>query len=363
MLPPRREPQPLQPIETVAARREASALIVTRTPVRVSFLGGGTDYPDHYREHGGQTLGAAIDKYSYVTINRLARLFEYRIRVSYSRTELVRHAGEIEHPAVRECLLHAGIDSDVEIHYVGDLPARTGLGSSSSFTVGLLHALYALRGEAVDHARLAREAVHVEHQRIRERIGVQDQYTCAHGGLVRLRFGRDGTVSTSSLELRPGRLEELRAHLLLVYTGVTRMAHDVLDEQLERTRSGAVTGQLKDLASLVDQGAELLQGEAPLAAFGELLHAAWLLKRQLSTKVSNARIDECYATARGHGAVGGKLLGAGSGGFLLLVAPPDTQDAVIDALKLPRIDFSFDGDGSVVLLSDATSAPRSRRSA
>src|SRR5262245_34170508 len=163
-------------------------MIITRTPVRVSFLGGGTDYPSHFTRHGGRTLGVAINKYSYLMVKRLAPFFEYSIRVGYSRTELAKSLEEIRHPAVRECLRYLGVDGGIEIHYVGDLPARTGLGSSSSFTVGLLHALHVFRGDTVDRLQLAREAVIVEHELVRERVGVQDQYMCAHGGLLRLQF-------------------------------------------------------------------------------------------------------------------------------------------------------------------------------
>lgn len=325
-------------------------MIVARTPVRVSFLGGGTDYPDHFRQHGGQTLGAAIDKYSYISVNRLAELFDYRVRVSYSRTELARDVSGIEHPAVRECLRFLGIAGGVEIHYVGDLPARTGLGSSSSFTVALLHALHAFKGELVGQAQLAEEARHVEHERIRERVGVQDQYTCAHGGLVHLRMERDGRVAVGRVPLPPERLAQLEAHLMLLYTGIRRTAHDVLDEQLERTRNGSLAPELSRLGELVAEGIAALAGGGPLARFGELLDAAWQIKRQLSSKVSSGAIDGQYDRARAAGAVGGKLLGAGAGGFLLLFVPPERQASVAAALaELRRVRFGFDHEGSRIL--------------
>jgi len=325
-------------------------MIITRTPLRVSFLGGGTDYPDYFRYHGGQTLGAAIDKYSYITVNRLADLFDYSIRVSYSRTELVKSVDEIEHPSVRECLRFINLDGGIEINYVGDLPARTGLGSSSSFTVGLLHALHAFKGELVSNGQLAAEAVYVEQEMIKERVGVQDQYTCAHGGLLHLQFAADGGIKVSPIPLRAERRAELQAHLMLFYTGIRRHAHEVLEEQLERTRQGTVSEDLNHLSDLVDQGLEVLTSEQPIACFGELLHTAWMTKRRLSNKISNPKIDEWYDRARQAGAIGGKLLGAGGGGFLLLFVKPKDQPNVQKVLgELALVRFSFDHNGSTIL--------------
>ncbi|MGZ3420127.1 MAG: GHMP family kinase ATP-binding protein [Polyangiales bacterium] len=325
-------------------------MIISRTPVRVSFLGGGTDYPAYFREHGGQTLGVSIDKYSYLTVNRMAPLFDYSIRISYSRTELANDSAHIEHPSVRECLRFLGIEGGLEVNYVGDLPARTGLGSSSSFTVGLLHALHAFKGELVSRAQLAAEAVHVEQELIKERVGVQDQYTCAHGGLVHLQYGRDGSIRVSPVALRAERLAELEKSLMLFYTGITRKANDVLDEQLERTKQGSISADLKYIGGLVDQGLEVLASERPLTGFGEILHDAWLTKRKLSSKITSSAIDAHYDRARGAGAIGGKLLGAGGGGFLLVLARPEDQPAVEAALAgLPRVRFSFDFVGSSLL--------------
>ncbi len=325
-------------------------MIVTRTPVRVSFLGGGTDYPDYFRRWGGQTLGVAIDRYSYITVNRLAGLFDYRIRVSYSKMELACSVDEIQHPAVRECLRFLGIDGDIEIHYMGDLPARSGLGSSSSFTVALLHALHAYNGDMASQEQLAAEACHVEQEMIRERVGVQDQYTCALGGLVHLKMAADGRIAAGRLPLTSERLAALGAHLMLLYTGIRRDAHEVLGEQLERTRSGAITRDLSELAALVDEGVAALSGTGRLERFGELLDAAWRIKRGLSSRISSDVIDDCYARARKAGATGGKLLGAGGGGFLLLFAPPERQPAIAAALgELHRVGFGFDHEGSRIL--------------
>ena len=327
-------------------------MIITRTPLRISFLGGGTDYPDYFRHCsvGGRTLGIAIDKYSYVSVNPLADFFDYTIRVGYARTELVNEIDEIEHPAVRESLRFVGLANHVEIGYWGDLPARTGLGSSSSFTVGLLHGLHAYKGELVDHAQLAEEAVHVEQEMIGERVGVQDQYICAHGGLVNVRCRPDGGVDAHPVPMKSERLAAFHDHLLLVYTGVRRLAHEVLEEQLARTCSGEIAVNLGRMSDLVDQGVEVLCGGGCLSAFGEILHESWSLKRGLSSTVSNDMIDECYLRARRGGATGGKLLGAGGGGFLLLFVEPDRHDAVRASLsELKFVDFAFDSSGSRIL--------------
>lgn len=325
-------------------------MIITKTPVRTSFLGGGTDYPEYFREHGGQTLGAAINKYSYIIVNEMADLFDYNIRVSYSRLELVKQAVELQHPSVRACLQFLNIERHVEIHYIGDLPARTGLGSSSSFTVGLLHALHALKGEMVSREQLAEEAVYIEQQLIKERVGVQDQYTCAHGGLVNLKFSRDGHIKVCPVPLSEKRMTDFQNHLMLFYTGISRLAHEVLNEQIERTKQGAITKDLSRLSTLVDEGLNILSSEEPLAAFGEILHQAWETKRTLSQKISSEEIDGFYERARRAGAIGGKLLGAGGGGFLLFVVPDNKRADVANALgELKEVSFAFDHIGTSLL--------------
>jgi D-glycero-alpha-D-manno-heptose-7-phosphate kinase len=323
-------------------------MIITQTPLRVSFFGGGTDYPEHFSSHGGSTLGASIDKYTYITVNRLPSLFDHRIRVSYSRTELCPHVDEIQHPSVRECLRFVGIEDGIEIGVISDIPARTGLGSSSSFTVGLLHALHAFKGELVPPQQLAREAVHVEREMIRDRVGLQDQYTSALGGLLRLGFAGEREVDVRRVPLPPGRLAALQARLMLVYSGIQRHASAVLEQQLRRTESGVITPILGKLAGLVDEAVGILTvAQRPLAAFGELLHEAWTLKRQVSDAISTPFIDEAYDRARATGAIGGKLLGAGGGGFLLLYVEPDRQEAVRAALSdLHAVPFEFEQQGS-----------------
>ncbi|HWA15627.1 MAG TPA: hypothetical protein VG817_04285 [Gemmatimonadales bacterium] len=327
-------------------------MIITRTPLRVSFLGGGTDYPDYFRQHGGQTLGVAIDKYTYITLKGLAPIFDHAFHVSYRKTELVQDLGDIQHPSVRECCRHLGIEGGVEVHYVGDLPARSGLGSSSSFTVGLLHALHAYRGELVGQAELAAEAVHVEREMIGERVGCQDQYTCAMGGLVHLEYPPEGPVRIRRIPLNVQRLGELEQCLMLFYTGIQRMAHQVLNEQMEKTRAGTINGDLQQLGSLVNDGIGVLTGSGAVTDFGALLHEAWTIKRGLSSKITSDLIDQQYARARAAGALGGKLLGAGGGGFLLVLAEPEAHASIESALDMPRVPIAFDALGTSLLFCD-----------
>lgn len=325
-------------------------MIITRTPLRISFFGGGTDYPHYFRQHGGTTIGGSIDKYLLVTVHRIAQFAEHRFRIHYSQVESVREIDEIRHPSARECLRFLGIEDGIEIHYVGDLPARSGLGSSSAATVGLLMALHAYRGEMVSRKQLAAEAVHVEQNLIKERVGVQDQYTCAVGGLVQLEMPAVGDVELRPVTLGRGRLRDLEQRLVLLYCGNQRFAHDVLDEQIRRTETGENTAKLHHIKDLVDQGVRVLAGNSPLREFGQLLNESWLLKRGLSSKVSNQRIDDIYQRAMEHGAVGGKLLGAGSGGFMLLYVEPELRARVLAALpEVNEVRFEFEHAGSTVL--------------
>lgn len=333
-------------------------MIITMTPLRVSFLGGGTDYPEHFCQHGGATLGTSINKYTYVTVSRLTEFFDYRIRVSYSRTELCKNVDEIQHPAVKACLQFMNIDGGVEISVVSDLPARTGLGSSSSFTVGLLHALHAFQGRVIGREQLAAQAVHVERNIIRERVGLQDQYTCALGGAMRLQFSGENRVTTSPLILTPQRTAAIESRLLMFYTGLQRTAHEVLQSQLERTSAGKLAPHLNELTNLVSTGADYLTSDRPLVDFGQLLHEGWMLKRKFSEAISNSFIDDAYTRARNAGAIGGKLLGAGGGGFLLLYVEPEKQSAIRAALAgMLEVNFNFEDQGSRLIFYKPESRP------
>jgi len=325
-------------------------MIISRTPLRISFFGGGTDYPDYFRSHGGQVLSTSIQKYSYINVRRLDPIFDFNYRISYSSLEVCKNVEEIRHPSVRECLKFLKMQGGIEVHYAGDLPARTGLGSSSSFTVGLLHCLYGLSNIFVSHERLASDAVFVEQELIGERVGVQDQYAAAFGGFNKIVFQKDGTVIVNPLVASRPRLEELKNHLMLFYTGISRTAHEVLEEQVTRTKKGDNNSDLNTLFEMVNEATEILTGSKDIRQFGELLHLAWESKRRLSRSVSNPTIDSLYASARGAGAIGGKLLGAGGGGFLLLFVEPHRQNDIRNALHgYASIDLEFDSDGSRII--------------
>jgi D-glycero-alpha-D-manno-heptose-7-phosphate kinase len=308
-------------------------MIIARAPVRVSFFGGGTDYPEHFLREGGAVLATAIDKFSYITASRFySSLFDYAIRVSYRKVELARQVQEIEHNVYRECLRLCGLERDLELHAVADLPAFSGLGSSSTFTVSLLHALHSFKGEFVTPLQLAYEAIHVERNLLHDRVGCQDQVMAALGGFNLVEFRREDDIIVNRLPVSLGRVAELEAHLFIVFTGITRRAAEVVAGQLERVQANAAA--LHAMRAMVDRGAEILIGDRPLAEFGALLHQAWEAKRSLSNDVSNGEIDRMYAAGRQAGAWGGKLLGAGGGGFLLFFAPPE---------KHPNLQQAFAG--------------------
>jgi D-glycero-alpha-D-manno-heptose-7-phosphate kinase len=325
-------------------------MIITRTPVRISFLGGGTDYPDYFLQHGGATLATTINKYTYITLSHLTKFFDHRIGIYYSTIERVKTIEEIKHPAVRECLRYLNIEDGVEIHVASDLPARTGLGSSSSFTVGLLKALHAFKGEMIDSQQLAAEAVHVEQQLIKERVGCQDQYSCTFGGLQHLEFLPNFQLKSNPIVMSQTRMHEFSEHLMLFYTEMQRTAHEVVEEQIDKTKSGAINEELHGLKKLVKEGIQILSSDRNLLEFGDLLHEGWQLKRRCSSKISNPYIDELYQKALNAGARGGKLLGAGSGGFILLLAEPGKKEKIRAALPhLKEVKFSFDNLGSTII--------------
>lgn len=325
-------------------------MIITRTPFRISFFGGGTDYPLWYRENGGCVLSTTIDKYCYITCRRLPPFFDHKHRIVYSRIENVKTADEIEHPAVRAVLKWAEVQEGLEIHHDGDLPARSGLGSSSSFTVGLLNALQGLRGRMATKKGLAQDAIHIEQNVIRENVGSQDQVAAAFGGFNRIEFNRDDTFSVDPIILSSRRREELHSHLMLFFTGFSRIASEIAKSQIENLKQREA--ELKTIRTMVDDAITLLQTpDRPITAFGELLHESWQYKRKLSDQVSTPKIDEIYGAAMQAGGIGGKLLGAGGGGFLLVFAAPDKQAAVKERLKdLIHVPFNFDDSGSRVVL-------------
>lgn len=326
-------------------------MIISRTPYRVSFFGGGTDYPAWFREHGGAALATTIDKYCYITCRHLPPFFEHRIRVVYSRIESRQRLEEIEHPSVREVLRFLGLERGVEIHHDGDLPARSGMGSSSAFTVGLLNALCALQGRMPDKHRLAQDAIHLEQEVLKETVGSQDQISAAYGGFNHITFLPNGEFTVRPMTLPRGRVQELNDHLLLLYTGIKRTASDVADSYVPNLE--ARRRQLRIIRDLVDEATSILGGQQDLGAFGDLLHEAWEAKRALSPQVSNAEVEAIYQEARSCGARGGKLTGAGGGGFMLLFAPPDRHAAIRASLqRLLDVPFRFEFGGSQIIFFD-----------
>ena len=326
-------------------------MIISRTPFRISFFGGGTDYPEWYRQHGGSVLGATIDKYCYLTCRYLPPFFEHRIRVVYSHIENCHTIDEIRHPVVREVLRYLKMNRGIEIHHDGDLPARSGMGSSSSFTVGLLHALYALKGHMLSKQQLATEGIYVEQKILKETVGSQDQVLAAYGGFNHIAFMTNGTFSVRPVTLRTERLQELNGYLMLFFTGINRTASNVAKSYIDKVNHRR--RELRILNDLVGESISVLNSSQNIAGFGELLHEAWQVKRDLSHAVSNANVDEIYDEAISVGAVGGKLLGAGGGGFMLLFVPPDKQDRVKSRLnKLIHVPFKFEFTGTQIIFFD-----------
>jgi D-glycero-alpha-D-manno-heptose-7-phosphate kinase len=325
-------------------------MVITRTPLRISFFGGGTDYPVWYREHGGSVLSTAIDKCCYITCRRLPPFFEYHSRVSYSRVENVRDNHAIEHPSVRACLEFMKMEEGMEIHHVADLPARTGLGTSSAFTVGLLLGLYALKDQMRDKHGLAMEAIHIEQNLIQECVGAQDQVAAAYGGFNRINFNTNDSIEVNRILTSPSRISDLEDHLALYFTGFSRTASEVAQAQI------AITPQkekeLNLMLQLVDEAESILtSANRSLDDFGRLLNESWQIKRTLTQKITNSRIDEIYNAGLSAGALGGKLLGAGGGGFMLFYVPPERKEALRAKLKdLLCVPFGFSNKGSQVIV-------------
>jgi D-glycero-alpha-D-manno-heptose-7-phosphate kinase len=325
-------------------------MIISRTPFRISFFGGGTDYPDWYREHGGAVLATTIDKYCYISVRQLPPFFEHTHRVVYSVVENVKRIADIKHPSVRAVLEHLHVDRGLEIHHDGDLPARSGLGSSSAFTVGLLTAVHALEGRHLSKEALADAAIHIEQCLLREPVGTQDQVSAAFGGFNHIVFHPDGRYDVRPVILPRARLQDLQDHLLLVFSGISRTAADIAQDQIGNLRQRAA--ELTALGDLVTRGIEVLSSPAAdLTEFGRLLGEGWALKRRLARTVSNATVDALYDRALQAGAIGGKLLGAGGGGFVLLFVRPEDRARVSDALgEFIRVPVRFEVSGSRVVL-------------
>ena len=324
-------------------------MIISQTPYRVSFAGGGTDLPAFYREEFGAVLSMAIDKHMYVTVSPR---FEPTTRVAYSKTEIAASPDELQHTIVREALKMTGLGRHLEITTIGDVPAGTGMGSSSSLTVGLLSALYAYRGEIVSAKNLAEKSCQIEIDLLGKPIGKQDQYAAAFGGINYIRFNPDDTVDVEPVPAKPETVEELNKWVMLLYTEQQRDADKILKQQSDGTADRmSVLRQMRDLAGEM-RGA--LGGSGGLDEFARILHEGWILKRSLGFGIAVQKVDEWYEQARKLGAIGGKLLGAGGGGFLLLIAPPERHEMIRESLGSPRaLTFGLDRRGGrVIFISD-----------
>jgi len=325
-------------------------MIISRTPFRISLFGGGTDYPAWFRENGGAVLGTAINKYSYISVRKLPPFFEHRFRIAYSRLEYVREISEVMHPVVREVLTEMQQDDGLEIHSDSDLPARSGLGSSSAFTVGILHVLHALHGRMVTKLELGRQAIRVEQELLKEAVGCQDQLWAAFGGFNHITFSRAGDFEINPILLAHDRRSELMRSVMLFFTGFSRNASDIAQHQIANIPYR--TQQLRGIQTMVGDALAILREDAnPIRSLGELLHESWRLKRELAESVSTPAVDDIYEAARRSGAIGGKLLGAGGGGFIMFLVEPDRRLQVRESLAdLIHVPVDVDYDGSKIVL-------------
>lgn len=328
-------------------------MIITRTPFRISFFGGGTDYPIWYRDNIGAVISTTIDKYCYISCRYLPPFFNYKYRIRYTNREETQSINEIEHPSVRECIKFLNIEKGIEMIHASDIPAQSGIGSSSSFTVGFLNSLYALKGNIVTKRQLATDAIHIEQDIIKENVGSQDQVAAAYGGFNKIEFkklnGNRPEFDVHPITIGKEKLLNLQNHLMLFFTGHSRNASDIAKEQIKRTPDRK--NELNSMLEIVDRAADILNGrDSDIIDFGKLLHRSWEIKRCLTNKITNEDIDHIYESALKSGALGGKLLGAGGGGCILFFVEPDNQYKVREKLKnLLYIPFKFENLGSQII--------------
>ena len=324
-------------------------MIITRAPLRISFFGGGTDYPLWYKENGGAVLSTTINKYCYISCRYLPPFFNYKYRIRYVEREETQNISEIKHPSVRECLKFVNIEHGIEMVHTSDIPARSGVGSSSAFTVGFLHALNALKGKMITKRQLARDAINIEHNLIKENVGAQDQVAVAFGGLNKIEFGGKDEFYVYPITIPKEKIELLQDHLMLFFTGFSRNASDIAGEQIRKTP--LLKNQLQGMQGMVDKAVDILNSSfCDIRDFGKLLHESWQVKRSLTHMISTNEIDNIYETACRAGAIGGKLLGAGGGGFVLIFAEPGVQAKIREKLaKVLYVPFHFEKLGSQVI--------------
>jgi D-glycero-alpha-D-manno-heptose-7-phosphate kinase len=323
-------------------------MIISKTPFRISFFGGGTDYPVWYRENEGAVLSTTIDKYCYITLRYLPPFFPYKHRIVYSKLETVNNIDEIMHPSVKAVLNFLNIDKGMEIHYDADLPARAGLGTSSSFIVGLLNSIYALKGSRVPKLQLAKEAIYIERDVLKENVGSQDQIAAAYGGFNKIIFKGNDEFEIQPIATSKDRIKDLKSHLMLFFTGFSRTASEIAKTQIDNTPKKQK--ELTIMHQMVDRAINILCSNEDICNFGKLLDETWKLKKSLSNKISNSAIDNIYQIAQRKGAIGGKILGAGGGGFMLLFVPPEKQEKIREELKgLLEVPFDFESGGNQII--------------
>ena len=323
-------------------------MIISRAPFRISFFGGGTDYPEWYKEHGGAVLSTSINKFSYITARYLPPFFDYKFRIRYYEREETNSIEEIQHPSVKQCLNFLKFKDNLDLVHHADLPARAGLGSSSTFTVGLLHAIYSLQNKMVSKRELAMNAINVEQNLIKESVGSQDQVVAAFGGLNKIEFGGPKDFTVKPIPINPERVKLLENNLMLFYTGFSRTASNIASEQIKKTHERKT--ELNFMHQSVDQAIEIISSNQSLDDFGRLMGEQWENKKKMTELISNHDINEIYSKGIKAGAIGGKLLGAGGGGFMLFYVPKDKQDQMKKDLKdLLYVPFSFDFTGSQII--------------
>lgn len=323
-------------------------MIISKTPFRVSFFGGGTDFPSWYGNNQGMVLSTTIDKYCYISVRYLPPFFEHKHRIVYGKIENVKYINKIQHPVVRTLLELSHIKKGLEVHHDGDLPARSGIGSSSAFTVGMINALCALKGKMVSKNYLAKQAIFTERHILKESVGSQDQVAVAYGGFNKIIFHDDHNFRVEPITLHKEKIKQLQNHLMLFFTGLFRYSSKIAHEQVKNT--GNNKKELSAMLGMVNYAVEILNGNSNIIEFGKLLHESWQLKKKLSERISNSVIDKMYQRALSNGAVGGKILGAGGGGFMLLFVPPEKQNKIRGALKdFLEVKFAFEKDGSQII--------------
>lgn len=324
-------------------------MIITRTPLRISFFGGGTDYPVYYRKHGGKILSTTISKYNYLTVRELPPFFDHKYRIRYFKSEYKNLIEEIDHPSVRECLKFLDFSKGIELVHTGDVPAMSGLGSSSAFSVGMLHSLYALKGEFVTKRKLALEAIDIEQNRIGESVGSQDQVAAAFGGLNIIEFMKNGQINVTPVTISSQRIKDLEKSIVIFFTGISRSASEIAQTQILESENK--TKELDLMKDMVDEAVGILYSkQRNLDDFGHLLNESWQLKRSITQKISNDFIDSVYERGIKAGAIGGKLLGAGGGGFIAFYVNERKRKRLIEQMSdLLHVPFHFDQMGSHII--------------